>query len=401
MVLRVSFVSSIERSRTYAVSLLLIVMWFHHISLQCEGMMPIHLLMEAKSPASSMSPALKVGIRRIMISILFGGFTGLCVALVVACMVRCFRQYMSKPPILKGAVVFSPKIDPKSLQLALANENHLLGCSNNGVYRKTTLDNDLTIAVKNLKPIETGSSAAQDKSLKRNIQRELQVLAGLRHRHLMSLQAYVRDSDKFSLVYDYMPTGSLEDLMNRVRNNQLQLGWEIRLHIAIGIIKGLKFLHFECMPKVLHYNLKPTNVLLDAEFEPQLTDFGLLKLLPKLDTAVNGYRPPESSQTFRYTEKSDIFSFGVILGVLLTGRDPMDPFFGESANGGSLGRWLRHLQQAGESREAIDKSLLGEEAEEGEMLMAVRIATVCMSESPADRPFSDELVPMLSQLRTF
>lgn len=357
--------------------------------------------MEAKSPASSMSPAIKVNFKRIMISILLGGFTGLCAALVVACMVRCFRHYISKPPLLKGAVVFSPKIDPRSLQLALADENHVLGCSSNGVYHKTTLENDLNVAVKKLKPIETGSSAVQDKSLKRNIQRELQMLAGLQHRHLMSLQAYVRDSDVFSLVYDYMPTGSLEDVMNRVRNNQLQLGWEIRLRIAIGIIKGLKFLHFECLPKVLHYNLKPTNVMLDAEFEPQLADFGLVKLLPKLDTAVNGYRPPESSQSSRYTEKSDVFSFGVILGVLLTGRDPLDPFFGETANGGSLGRWLRHLQQAGEAREALDKSLLGEEAEEAEMLMAVRIATVCMSDVPADRPFSDELVPMLSQLRTF
>ncbi|KAI8015147.1 Inactive leucine-rich repeat receptor-like protein kinase CORYNE [Camellia lanceoleosa] len=75
-----------------------------------------------------------------------------------------------------------------------------------------------------------------------------------------------------------------------------------------------------------------------------------------------------------YTDKSDIFSFVVILCVLLTGRDPMDTFFGEVASGGSLGRWLRHLQQAGEAREALDMSILGEEVEEDEILMAVRIA---------------------------
>lgn len=103
----------------------------------------------------------------------------------------------------------------------------------------------------------------------------------------------------------------------------------------------------------------------------------------------------------RYTDKSDVFSFGMVLGVLLTGRNPTDPFFREPASGGSLGQWLRHLQQAGEAREALDTSILGEEGEEDEMLMAVKIAVVCLSDSPADRPSSDELVHMLTQLHSF
>lgn len=103
----------------------------------------------------------------------------------------------------------------------------------------------------------------------------------------------------------------------------------------------------------------------------------------------------------RYTDKSDVFSFGVILGVLLTGRDPLDPLFGEAGSGGSLGQWLRQVQQAGEGREALDKSILGEEVEEEEMLMAVRIAVVCLSDLPADRPSTDELVSMLTQLNSF
>lgn len=103
----------------------------------------------------------------------------------------------------------------------------------------------------------------------------------------------------------------------------------------------------------------------------------------------------------RYTDKSDVFSFGVILGVLLTGRDPLDPFFGEAASGGSLGQWLRQMQQAGEAREVLEKTILGQEIEEDEMLMAVRIAAVCLSDLPADRPSSDELASMLTQLNSF
>jgi Arf-GAP/coiled-coil/ANK repeat/PH domain-containing protein len=116
----------------------------------------------------------------------------------------------------------------------------------------------------------------------------------------MSLRAYVREPDRFSLVYDYVPTGSLEDAMNRVRENELQLGWEVRLRIAVGVIKGLRYLHFECAPQILHYNLKPRNVILDAEFEPRLADFGLAKLTPNLDRATSGYSAPECFQDCRY-----------------------------------------------------------------------------------------------------
>ncbi|WCJ26735.1 Protein kinase superfamily protein [Euphorbia peplus] len=349
--------------------------------------------------AKSASPPSKNGVKRILLSISFGVLTGLTGAILFAYIVRCLFRYINRTPILKGPVVFSPKISPKTLQSALSRENHLLGSSSNGKYYKTVLDNGLTSAVKRLEPFETDS--LQSKSVKRKIQQELERLASLRHRNLMSLRAYVRESDRFCLVYDYVPNGSLEDAMNRVRENQLQLGWEVRLRIAVGVVKGLRYLQFECFPQILHCNLKPTNVLLDAEFEPRLGDSGLAKLLPNLDRSSSGYSAPECFLDCRYTDKSDVFSFGMILGVLLTGRDPTDPFFGETTEGGSLGRWLRHLQQAGEAREALDKSILGEEVEEDEMLMAVRIAVVCLSDLPEDRPSSDELVLMLSQLHSF
>ncbi|KAL5717356.1 non-specific serine/threonine protein kinase [Ranunculus cassubicifolius] len=309
---------------------------------------------------------------------------------------------MNRTPILKGPVIFSPKIASNTLQLALASENQLLGFNPNGKYYRTVLDNGLTVAVKRLDSFdENGCEETQKKSTKRRIQRELEMLAGLRHRNLMSLRAYVRESGRFTLVYDYVPSGSLEDAMDRVRENQMQMNWEVRHRIAIGVIKGLQYLHFNCSPRILHYNLKPSNVMLDGEFEPRLGDCGLAHLLPNWGRTASCYTAPECFQNCRYTEKSDIFSFGLILAVLLTGKNPLDTFFGESSRGGSLGRWLRHLQQAGEAKEALDKSILGEEVEEDEMLMAVRIAVVCLSDLPADRPSSDELVPMLTQLHSF
>lgn len=352
--------------------------------------------------ALSSSPDFKARFQRIVLSIFFGIITGLIFSLLFALLVRWFVRYINRTPILKGPVVFSPKIPAKTLQVALSNETRLLGSSPNGKYYKTVLDNGLTVAVKRLEPFEAGSPEAQSKSVKRRIQQELETLAGLRHRNLMSLRAYIRESQRFCLVYDYVPTGSLEDAMCRVRENQLALNWELRLRIAIGIVKGLQYLHFTCNPRILHYNLKLTNVMLDTEFEPRLADCGLAKIVSNFDrAAASGYNAPESFQNCRYTDKSDVYSFGVVLGVLLTGKSPMDPFFGEASTGGSLGQWLRHLQQAGEAREALDKSIIGEEVEEDEMLMAIRIAVVCLSDLPADRPSSDELVSMLTQLNSF
>ncbi|KAM5568344.1 inactive leucine-rich repeat receptor-like protein kinase CORYNE [Rosa sericea] len=373
--------------------LLLLLLFLFCLTVQCQ---------ETEPPSPSKHPHSKNNeLERIILSLVLGVLTGLILALISAFIVHCFVRYISRTPILKGPVIFSPKIAPKTLQLALANENQLLGSSPNGKYYRTVLDNGLIIAVKQLEPFsECGSPEAQSKSAKRRIQQELEVLAGLRHRHLMSLRAYVREHDRFSLVYDFVPNGSLEDAMNRVRENQLQLSWEVRLRIAVGVIKGLQYLH-AYVPQIMHNNLKPRNVMLDAEFEPRLGDYGLAKLTPHLDGALSGYTAPECFQNDRYTDKSDIFSFGMILGVLLTGRDPTDPFFGETSSGGSLGRWLRHLQHAGEAREALDKSLIGEEGEEDEMLMAVRIAVVCLSDVPAERPSSDELVHMLTQLHSF
>ncbi|XP_019180862.1 PREDICTED: inactive leucine-rich repeat receptor-like protein kinase CORYNE [Ipomoea nil] len=356
----------------------------------------------SEPPVPPIPPQFRNKFQRILLSILLGTLTGLISALLFAWLVRCFVRYINKAPILKGPVVFSPKIPPKTLQAALANEPELLGSSPNGKYYKTVLDNGLTVAVKWLETFESGSPETQTKSVKRRVQQELEALASLRHRNLMSLRAYVRESNRYYLVYDYMPTGSLEDALSRVRENELELKWEARLRIAVGIVKGLQYLHFTCNPRFLHCNLKPSNIMLDAESEPRLADCGLAKIIPNFDRAASSYSPPESYQSCsRYTDKSDIFSFGVILAVLLTGRNPMDPFFNDASSGGSLGRWLHRLQEAGEAREALDKSILGEEMEEDEMLMAVKIAVVCLSDMPTDRPSSDELVSMLTQLNSF
>ncbi|CAN6472450.1 unnamed protein product [Victoria cruziana] len=358
-------------------------------------------LME-ENPASSGVHVVRNRMKRVVLGLILGALTGFLAALIVASLIRVSSLYMTRTPILKGPVNFCSKINPKMLAFLCEetsfNDSQLIGLSPNGKYYKAVLENGFTVAIKRMESANPPPEA-QSKSAKRRIQKNLEVLGCLRHRHLMTLHAYINLSDRYSLIYDYMPNGSLEDAMKKVRSSQLRLNWEMRHRIAVGAIKGLQFLHFGCSPRVFHYDLKPANVLLDDDFEPRLADYGLLGLINETGRT-SAYVAPECFQSCRYTEKSDVFSFGVILAVLLTGRDPVDPFFGEEG-GGSMGRWLRHLQQAGEAREGLDKDIVGDEGEEEEMLMAVRIAVVCLSDMPADRPSSDELVPMLTQLHSF
>ncbi|KAL7135215.1 hypothetical protein ABFS83_11G078500 [Erythranthe nasuta] len=332
---------------------------------------------------------------KILLSVFLGIITGLICALLFALLARYFLKFINrKPPTHKPLILFSPKISPKTLKSALCNEPHLLGSSSNGDYYKVVLDNGLTVAVKKLNPFVPNTTKKKNR-----VKRELDMLSILRHRNLMSLRGYVFESNICSLVYDYAPNGSLEDAMRSARENRLELKWEVRLRIAVGIIRGLYYLHFNCEPQRLHCNLKPSNVILGSQFEPRLADCGLAPILPDFSRAGSCYTGPECSMNCRYTDKSDVFSFGVILGVLITGKDPLDPMFGEGSS--SLGQWLRQMQQSGEVRETIDKNILGQEIEEDEMVMAVRISVVCMSELPADRPSSDELVSMLTQLNSF
>ncbi|XP_028801748.1 inactive leucine-rich repeat receptor-like protein kinase CORYNE isoform X2 [Neltuma alba] len=393
--------SSSYYTKQFFTLLLLFVFSFQHNTVECQGRLNEQNYSESGIAYPSSPSQDREDFRKIIVSIVLGGVTGFVGSVLFALIVRCFVQYLNRTPILKGPVIFSPKISPKTLQSALAKENHLLGSSLNGRCYRTVLDNGLTIAVKSLTTFESGSPEIRKKRVKREIQKELEVLASLRHRNLMSLRAYVREPDSFSLIYDYVAKGSLADAMNRAKESELPLDWDVRLRIAIGVVKGLQYLHSSCVPQILHYNLKPTNVMLDSEFEPRLSDYGLIKLLPNLNRATSPYTPPECFHNCRYSDKSDIFSFGMILCVLLTGRDPGDGFFEEAEDGGSMGCWLRQLQQAGDAKEALDKSIIAREGDEDDMLMAVRVAAACLSDLPADRPSSDELVHMLTQLHSF
>ncbi|KAJ1704031.1 hypothetical protein LUZ63_003810 [Rhynchospora breviuscula] len=350
-------------------------------------------------------------LKPILLGILLGTFSGFFLALLFLYLIRLVFLYTHLTPLLNGPVVFTPQINPKSLQLALLSNpqsEQLTQIPNTSPvckYLKLQLETNISVAIK-VVPLKPNSNSSSEK---RKIQQKLESLSRLKHQNVLTLRAYLLEKDKLFIAYDYLSEGSLEDLMKRVRAGQIGLNWEIRSKIALGIAKGMRYLHFECNPRLMHWNLKPTNVILDEGFEPRLGDCGLIKISVDSEGDLrlgdqehfSYFVAPECSQGGRYTDKSDVYSFGVMVAILLTGRDPSDRLLTVESSRDGLVCWLRHMQQAGEAKEALDTSILGDEVEEEEMLMAMRIALVCLSDVPADRPSSDELVSMLSQLHSF
>nr|BAK07820.1 predicted protein [Hordeum vulgare subsp. vulgare] len=412
-------------AKTLAATLLLLALLAVVLPL-CASQPPLHSqpLPATQSPAAPLPPPqprvphAQAGgaarLRRIALGVLLGSLAGFLLSLAFLYAIRVAVLHAGNTPaVARGPVSFTPQISPKSLQCALPSARPLAR-GPRGTYHKLDLDGDLTVAVKMLDLAAASRAEASpspsrpasgSRSDMRRVQRQLELLARVRHLNVMSLKAYVRDADRLSLVYDFVPGGSLEDVMKRVRSQQVSLSWDTRNRIAAGVAKGLRHLHFECNPRILHCNLKPSNVMLEEGFEPVLADCGVARLIdlgsPDPESSGSLYAAPECYQSSRYTDKCDIYAFGMILGVLLTGKDPADPFFTGESGRGSLARWLRHMQHSGDTKEALDSSIVGEEVDEEEMVMAVRVAIVCLSELPADRPSSDELVAMLAQLHSF
>ncbi|CAI5953795.1 unnamed protein product [Closterium sp. NIES-64] len=161
---------------------------------------------------------------------------------------------------------------------------------------------------------------------------EVLMLSLLHHPNLVNLIGYCADGDQRLLVYEFMPRGALEDHLHDLPEGRASLEWSKRMRVAAGAAKGLEYLHEEASPPVIYRDFKSSNILLDENWHPKLSDFGLAKLGPVGDkTHVStrvmgtyGYCAPEYAMTGQLTVKSDVYSFGVVLLELITGRKAID-----------------------------------------------------------------------------
>lgn len=317
-----------------------------------------------------------------------------------------------------GPAIFSPLIKKAEDLAFLEKEDglsslELIGKGGCGEVYKAELPNSngKMIAIKKIvqPPKDAAELTEEDSKLlnkkMRQIRSEINTVGQIRHRNLLPLLAHVSRPDCHYLVYEFMKNGSLQDILTEVSNGTKELDWFARHKIALGVASGLEYLHFHHSPRIIHRDLKPANVLLDDDMEARIADFGLAKAMPDANTHITtsnvagtvGYISPEYHQTLKFTDKCDIYSFGVLLGVLVMGRLPSDQFFQETQEM-SLVKWLRNVMTSDNPRQAIDSRLMGNGFEE-QMLLVLKIACFCTLDDPKQRPNSKDVRCMLSQIK--
>ncbi|XP_034892225.1 serine/threonine-protein kinase PBL34 isoform X2 [Populus alba] len=230
---------------------------------------------------------------------------------------------------------------------------------------------------------------------------EVSFLGNLLHKNLVKLVGYCIEDDQRLLVYEFMPRGSLE---NHLFRRSLPLPWSIRMKIALGAAQGLAFLHEEADRPVIYRDFKTSNILLDADYNSKLSDFGLAKDAPDggkthVSTRVMGtygYAAPEYVMTGHLTSKSDVYSFGVVLLEMLTGRRSMDK---NRPNGEhNLVEWARpHFGDKRRFYRILDPRLEGHFSIKGAQ-KAIQLAAQCLSRDPKSRPRMSEVVEALKPL---
>lgn len=274
---------------------------------------------------------------------------------------------------------------------------HNVGEGGFGVVYKGKLPTGDLVAVKMLD---------QSRHCENQFMNEVATIGRIHHVHLVRLMGYCYEEHRNALVYEYMANGSLEKFIFVGREKEAILNWAQLYAIALGAARGIAYLHQDCDNRIIHFDIKPHNILLDEEFTPKVADFGLAKLCGKKEDHISmiaargmpGYVAPEVwNRNLRpITDKSDVYSFGILLLEMVGGRKNVDVQVSRSSQLYFL-EWAFKLMENGQ----LERGLRGsgkEEIECEEKEKAIRLARVglwCIQYNSTDRPSMNIVVQML------
>ncbi|CAJ1975896.1 unnamed protein product [Sphenostylis stenocarpa] len=278
----------------------------------------------------------------------------------------------------------------QQLRIATDNYSNLLGSGGFGTVYKGIFSNGTMVAVKVLR----GTS---DKKIEEQFMAEVGTIGRIHHFNLVRLYGFCFEKNLIAMVYEYMGNGSLDRYLFHEKKT---LGYEKLHEIAVGTARGIAYLHEECQHRIIHYDIKPGNILLDRNFNPKVADFGLAKLCNRDNTHITmtggrgtpGYAAPELWLPFPITHKCDVYSFGMLLFEIIGRRRNLDTKVAESKDWFPMWVWKRF--ETGELWELMIVCEIEEKTKEIAERM-VKIALWCVQYRPELRPMMSAVVKML------
>ncbi|KAG6419535.1 hypothetical protein SASPL_121757 [Salvia splendens] len=348
----------------------------------------IHIRLSASSQVFSASNNSKGS----MIGIVVGcvGVGLVIVAVVVGLIWRRRRRAVGNSKAVEGSLV---AFAYKDLQNATKNFSDKLGGGGFGSVFKGTLPDSTVIAAKKLESITQGE---------KQFRTEVSTIGTIQHVNLVRLRGFCSEGSKKLLVYDYMENGSLDSHLFYANETKF-LDWETRYQIALGIARGLSYLHEKCRDCIIHCDIKPENILLDPEFCPKVADFGLAKLMGRDFSRVlttmrgtRGYLAPEWISGVAITAKADVYSYGMMLFELVSGRRNS-----ENSENGTVKffpSWAANAIVNGGDVLVLLDPVLDRNADEEQVLKICKIACWCIQDDENTRPSMGQVVQILEGL---
>jgi serine/threonine protein kinase len=272
-----------------------------------------------------------------------------------------------------------------------------LGKGGSGIVYKGVLDDNRAVAVKMLENI---------RQCEEEFQAELRIIGRINHMNLVRIWGVCSESSHRMLVTEYIENGSLANVLFK---DHILLEWRQRFNIALGVAKGLAYLHHECLEWVIHCDVKPENILLDRNLEPKIADFGLAKLLNRGSSNQNvsrvrgtiGYIAPEWISSLQITAKVDVYSYGVVLLELVLGRRVLDMALGANEEVHKvLRKYVAMLalmldkEEPSSIAEVVDCRLSGQ-FNYMQVRTLIKLAVSCVDEDRSKRPTMESIVQKL------
>ncbi|XP_076959044.1 cold-responsive protein kinase 1-like isoform X2 [Bidens hawaiensis] len=308
---------------------------------------------------------------------------------------RVLKKQSTNPRELEGFSLDNIRnFSYKELRLATYNfdRSTKIGRGGFGIVYKGTLKDGTHVAVKTL--------SAESKQGVREFLSEINTIANVRHRNLVELVGCCVEGSNRILVYEFEENGSLDQAVLGKRNHVTELDWEKRSNICIGTARGLAYLHEELKPHIVHRDIKASNILLDKDFTPKIGDFGLAKLFPDSITHIStklagttGYLAPEYVLGGQLTLKADVYSFGVLVLEIISGRSSSLSSWGTDQK--VLLEWAWGLYEEGRLLELVDEQL--NTYPKDDVIKYIKVAFFCTQATATRRPNMSQVVDMLSK----